>query len=72
MNKDRIFSIKNILFSCLIPILAQKFIQIVIIMKSIVLVGGSGPRLYLIKNLYGQYLFKVVEEIRATGKANLD
>lgn len=41
-------------------------------MKSIVLVGGSGPRLYLIKNLYGQYLFKVVEEIRATGKANLD
>lgn len=39
-------------------------------MKGIVLVGGLGPRLYLIKNLYGQYLLKVVEEIRTTGKAN--
>lgn len=39
-------------------------------MKGIVLVGGSGPRLYLIKNLYGQYLLKVVEEIRTTSKAN--
>ena len=72
MNKDRIFSIKNILFSCIIPILAEKFIQIVTIMKGIVLAGGSGTRLYLIKNQYGQYLLQVVEEIRATGKANLD
>ena len=41
-------------------------------MKGIVLAGGSGTRLYLIKNQYGQFLFQVVEEIRATGKANLD
>ena len=26
----------------------------------------------MIKNQYGQYLLQVVEEIRATGKANLD
>jgi glucose-1-phosphate thymidylyltransferase len=26
----------------------------------------------MIKNQYGQYLMQVVEEIRATGKANLD
>lgn len=52
--------------------LSRKFIQFVVIMKGIVLAGGSGTRLYLIKNLYGQYLLKVVEEIRATGKANLD
>lgn len=50
--------------------LSRKFIQFVVIMKGIVLAGGSGTRLYLIKNLYGQYLLKVVEEIRTTGKAN--
>jgi glucose-1-phosphate thymidylyltransferase len=26
----------------------------------------------MIKNQYGQYLLQVVEEIRATGKANID
>ena len=41
-------------------------------MKSIVLVGGSGTCLYLIKKQYGQYFLQVEEEIRTTCRANLD
>jgi dTDP-glucose pyrophosphorylase len=38
-------------------------------MKGIVLAGGSGTRL---KKQYGQYLLKVIDEIKETGNPNLD